>query len=294
MTVRRSGFVAIVGCPNVGKSTLLNHLVGEKLAGVSPKPQTTRNVIRGILTRPEGQIVFLDTPGFHKPHDRLGKWMLKEVQKSLQDADLVYFMVLPAPPQLEDKRILDLIKSSKLPAILLINKVDQYSKPDILPILTYYKDLYPFREMIPISAKLGDQTEILISKTLENLPEGDYLFPEDQISDQGERLFVSEMIREKIFECTGQEVPYASAIVIENFKPRENGLIDIGATIMVERDSQKAIMIGSKGDMLKQIGSAARVDIEKFLSAKVFLQLWVKVLPHWKDDINKLRHLGYQ
>jgi GTP-binding protein Era len=291
---KKCGFVAILGRPNVGKSTLLNRLIGEKLAGVSPKPQTTRLVIRGILTRPQGQIIFLDTPGFHKPHDRLGDWMVGEVLKSLEGADLAYFMVLPDQVHPWDEQILEKIRAAGLPTVLLVNKIDLFPKPEILPVLDHYRKLYAFRELIPISAKTGDQVELLVQKTLENLPEGEFLFPEDQISDQEERLFAAEMIREKIFQFTGEEIPYSASVVIESFKPREDGIIDIQAQIMVEKDSQKGIMIGKKGEMLKKIGTAARQDLEKFLGTKVFLQLWVKTLEHWKKDESKLRRLGYK
>jgi len=291
---KRCGFVAILGRPNVGKSTLLNRLVGEKLAGVSAKPQTTRGVVRGILNRSEGQIVFLDTPGFHDPHDSLGSWMLKEVDKSIGDADLLYLMVIPGKPHSLDQKIFKKIEASGRQAILLVNQVDRFPKPAILPALEHYQSAHVFKEWIPISAMTGDQIEVLIQKTLQHLPEGHPYFPEDQISDQQERYFVQEMIREKIFRQTGAEIPYASSVVIDTFKEREDGLIQIEATVYVERDSQKKIVIGRGGEKMKQIGKAARLDLEKFLSKKVFLKLWVKTLENWKTDQAALRRLGYQ
>lgn len=291
---KKSGFAAIIGRPNVGKSTLLNRLVGEKLAGVSPKPQTTRNSVRGILSRPQGQIVFVDTPGLHEPRDLLGKWMIQEIQKSLEGVDLFYWMVLPGAIHPEDEKILEFIKPLNLPVFLLVNQIDRFPKPEILPVLDHYQKVLDFREMIPISAKEGDQVELLIQKTFDNLPEGEPLFPEDQISDQNERFLVAEILREKLFHFTGEEIPYATAVMIETFKERNEKLIDITATIVVEKDSQKAIVIGKKGQKLKEIGQAARLHMEKFLGKKVFLQVWVKTLPHWKRDQNALRQLGYQ
>ncbi len=291
---QRSGFVAIIGRPNVGKSTLLNRMVGEKLAGVSSKPQTTRNSVRGILSRPEGQIVFVDTPGMHEPHDLLGSWMAKEVYKSLDGVDLIYWMVLPMPPQQYEEKILKMIKSSGIPAILVVNQVDRFPKPEILPVLDYYYNTHAFKELIPISAKLGDQVETLLEKTYQNLPENPPFFPEDQISDQSERFIAGEMLREKLFHFTKEEIPYSTAVVIESFKERNEKLIDIQATIVVERDSQKAIVIGRGGEMLKEIGQAARLELETFLGRKVFLQLWVKVMDQWKKDQHALRQLGYE
>ncbi len=291
---KKSGFVAIIGRPNVGKSTLLNRLVGEKLAGVSPKPQTTRAAVRGILTRKEGQIVFLDTPGLHDPRDLLGSWMVKEARKSLEDAALIYWMVLPESQHPYEKNILELLRTVKIPVFLLINQVDRFPKPQILPVIDEYHKAFSFREIIPVSAREGVQMELLIEKTFEHLPEGEALFREDQISDQNERFHVSEMIREKLFHFTAEEIPYATTVVLDDFKDRNETLTDIQATIVVEKDSQKAIVIGKNGEKIKQIGQAARQDIERFLGKKVFLKLWVKTRLHWKRDQNALRELGYQ
>lgn len=290
----KSGFAAIVGRPNVGKSTLLNRLAGEKLSAVSGKPQTTRHLIRGILTQPEGQIVFLDTPGLHRPVDLLGDWMVHEVEKSLPGADLVVWMVLPKTPAAEDEKILESLRALNKPVILAVNQTDRYPKPHILPVLDHYQKLFSFAEMIPISAATGDQTGILLRKIFEHLPEGPLLFPEDQISDQNERFIVREMISEKLFHFTGDEIPYCATVVIEDFKEKAENLVEIQATIIVEKDSQKAIVIGEKAQKVKQMGQAARLDIERFLGKKVFLQLWVKTIPRWKRDPASLKRLGYE
>lgn len=290
--MKKSGYVAIIGRPNVGKSTLLNHLLGEKIAGVSPKPQTTREQIRGILTTPKGQIVFVDTPGMHKPQDLLGNWMMDEAKHSLDDADLIYWMVLPQQPHPFEHQILEMIKTLKTPIFLLINQVDRFAKEDILPVIDYYQKAFSFSEFFPISAKKGDQLGVLMEKTLEYLPEGEPFFPEDQISDQSERFVAAEMIREKIFQTTSAEVPYSTAVMIESFTEEEK-IIRIAATIVVDKESQKAIVIGKRGEMLKNMGTEARLDLEQFFQKKVFLELWVKAFPHWKRDQEALKKLGY-
>jgi GTPase len=292
--LKKSGFVTIIGRPNVGKSTLLNCLVGEKLAGVSPKPQTTRDCIRGIVSTKEGQIVFLDTPGLHDPRDLLGSRMVREAQNALEDADLVYWMVLPGEIHPHDTKVLEVVKKIEAPVILVISQIDRFAKPEILPVLDHYHKLSFFKEMIPISAKKGDQLDVLIEKTFEYLPEGQPFFPPDQITDQSEKFIVAEIIREKLFRFTSEEVPYATAVVIDVFKERSATLTDIEATIVVEKDSQKAIVIGKGGSMLKDIGSVARKDIEQLLGKKVFLKLWVKPMESWKNNSSALRELGYQ
>ncbi len=290
----KSGFVGIFGRPNVGKSTLLNALVGEKLAGISAKPQTTRGIIRGILTLPEGQVVYLDTPGIHQPQDSLGHWMMREIDKAIGGLDLIYMMVLPGKIQPVEERILEKIKATGKPALLVVGQVDRYPKPDILPVLEHYQKTGVFADFIPVSAKQGIQMPLLVSRTLELLPEGAALFPGDIASDQQERTFVIEILREKIFRAMMEEVPYASTVLIDSFKERRPGLIDIQATIVVEKESQKKIMIGSGGSNLKHIGQEARIEIEKLVGAKVFLQLWVKVVPNWKKDAEELKRLGYE
>jgi GTPase len=292
--IRHSGFVAIIGRPNVGKSTLLNYFVGEKIAGVSPKPQTTRNCVRGIVTREEGQILFLDTPGMHDPRDPLGNWMMKEASQSFDDADIIIWLVLPGKVNPYEEKILEMVRGVSKPVLLVINQIDRFAKPEILPVLDHYYQTGIFKELIPVSAKKGDQMDELLAKIFEYLPEGDPHFPEDIISDQNERFIVSELIREKMFRFTSEEVPYATAVLIDTFKERNERLTDIEATIIVEKDSQKAILIGKRGEMMREIGQAARVDIERFLGKKVFLKLWVKTMEHWKQDKGTLRQVGYE
>lgn len=303
----RSGFVSIVGKPNVGKSTLLNRLVGEHLAGVSRKPQTTRGIVRGILSTAEGQAVFLDTPGFHDARDRLGEWMLGQIRQAIASSDLIYWMVFPSLPREDDLRFGQELAKSKSPLLLLINQVDRIEKPKLLPVIDAYRKLGPFREVIPVSALHGDNVPILVRKTFELLPKNPPYFSEDLLTDQSEREIVKEMIREKIFRFTGEEIPYSSAVEIEDYKERlsKGGSclpagtartappVVIKATIVVEKDSQKAILIGKGGAKIKQIGEAARKEIESFLSKKVFLELWVKTLRYWKRDPEALRRLGF-
>jgi len=299
MSPMKSGFVSILGKPNVGKSTLLNRLVGSKLAAVSKKPQTTRQIIRGILTEPKGQIVFLDTPGFHKPKDHLGRFMMREATKTFLDADLLYWMTEPETPTASDFEFLNQLRERGFgsdtgkPVFCLVNKVDSISKPVLLPVLDQYQKGFPFREIIPISALKGDQVDLLLEKTFDSMPEHEPYFPADMASDQTERFVAAEMIREKIFRFTGEEIPYSTVVQIEEFK-EEGALIRIHATIFTEKDSQKAILIGAKGQKMKQIGQAAREDLEQFLSKKVYLELWVKTLKNWKKDDEQLRRLGFQ
>ncbi len=304
MTKTRSGFISIVGKPNVGKSTLLNRLVGTKLAAVSDKPQMTRQVIRGILTEPRGQIVFLDAPGFHKPKDSLGRLMAKEAAQALLDADLYFFMVEPKLPSDSDAEWVRLVEENagfkdrsdtskkKKPIFCLINKVDAVSKPTLLPVLEAYQALCNFDELIPISSLKGEQTDVLLEKSFEYLPEGEHYFPDDITSDQAERFLAAECIREKVFRFTGAEVPYSTAVQIESFK-EDGQLLRIDAVIFVERDSQKAILIGAKGSKMKQLGTAARIALEEFCGRKVFLKLWVKTLKNWKQDEGKLKQIGF-
>ena len=289
----RSGFISIIGKPNVGKSTLLNRLVGEHLSAISKKPQTTRGVIRGILTTKKGQAIFLDTPGFHDPHDRLGEWMRGEIEKSLAGADLIYWMVFPGLPREEDKALAEKLKKSSRPLFLLINQVDQVRKPQILPVIDAYQKLGTFREIVPVSALQGDNLPVLLQKTFEVLPENPPYFSEELLTDQNERTIVAEMIREKVFRFTGEEIPYCSAVEIEEFQEKSERLVVIKAALVVEKDSQKAILIGKGGAKIKEMGAAARREIEAFLGKKVFLELWVKTLKNWKRDPEALKRLGY-
>ncbi len=293
----KAGFVSILGKPNVGKSTLINRLLGSKLAAVSKKPQTTRQVIRGILTEPRGQIVFLDTPGMHEPKDQLGRFMMREASKTFYDADLIYWMIEPYPPSAKDLAVLEMLKKQIPPAgkpvLGLVNKIDSVSKPEVLPVLDAYQKQFPFTEMIPISALHGDQVDILLERTFSYLPEHEPYFPSDLATDQTERFIASELIREKIFRYTGEEIPYSTVVQIDQFKDEER-IIRISAVIFTEKESQKAILIGSGGQKMKQIGQAARKDLEIFLGKKVFLELWVKTLKNWKKDERSLRKLGFQ
>jgi GTPase len=287
------GFVAIIGRPNTGKSTLLNRLVGQKLAIVTPKPQTTRDPIRGILTTADAQIVFIDTPGLHTPRDFLGRYMVRGARRSFGEADLVYLMVEPARVSDEDREAIALLRDCKAPVFLLINKVDTVPRQEILPVIDSYRQLLPFKEIIPISALGGENVELLLAKTLEQLPEGEKIFPDDLLSDQPTRFAVGEMIREKVFSFTHQEIPYGTAVRMEGMEERDDGIVVVRATIIAERESQKGILVGKGGSMIKRIGSAARRDIEAFLGKKIFLDLRVKVIKDWKKDELRIKKLGY-
>ncbi|RKY01014.1 GTPase Era [Candidatus Poribacteria bacterium] len=291
----KSGYVSIVGEPNVGKSTLLNMLLGEKLAIVTPKPQTTRNRITGILTTDEYQIIFLDTPGMLKPRYKLQEYMVEMVKNAIADADLILYMIDVSHLPREDieKEILDMIKSSGKKAVLVMNKIDLISKPMLLPLMAAYKDKFDFADIVPISALKNDGLDILVKVIVEHLPEGPMLFPPDQISDLPVRFFVGELIREKVFLLTRQEIPYASSVMVEEFKERESGVIYIRATIFVEKDSQKKIIIGKGGNMLKKIGTMAREELEASFGKPVYLELWVKVREKWRQNPKDLKELGY-
>ncbi len=289
----KSGYVTIIGRPNVGKSTLLNYVVGQKLAGTSAKPQTTRDLIRGILTEPRGQIVFIDTPGVHRPHDLLGEKMVKGAESSIRGADIIFMMIVPHFAEEEELRIIAWIKAQKAPAFLVMNQVDRFPRDKILPVIESYQQLYAFQEYIPISAKHGTQIPLLLGKAFENLPVGEPFFPLDQLSDQSERFHVQEMIREKVFRRLGQEVPYSTAVRMDSFKEVVGKKTEIHAAIVVERESQKKIVIGNAGEKIKQIGIDARVDIEKFLGRKIVLKLWVRVRENWKDNPGLLKEYGH-
>ena len=286
----RSGFVSIIGRPNAGKSTLLNALVGEKVAIVTHKPQTTRNRIQGMVNvparkgHPAGQIIFIDTPGVHKPDSSLNRKMMQEVEAALQGCDVLLVLV-DATEKFGsgDRFVLDLAKTFSGAVFLLLNKVDRLEKAKLLPIIADYSKLHQFREIIPISALKQQGLDLLLNSVLSTLPEGPRYFPKDQLTDQPERFLVSELIREKLLQHTGQEVPYASTVVIEQWEEQPK-LTRIAATIYCEREGQKAIVIGKGGQMLKKIGSAARYEIEKRLGAKVFLELFVKVRPGWRES----------
>ena len=289
----RSGYVSIIGRPNVGKSTLLNSILGEKVAIVTTKPQTTRNRIIGIKTLPNAQIIFIDTPGIHKPRHKLGEAMVKTALEALNEVDIILFMVEPHSPEKEDLSVIEMLKKVRSPVFLLINKIDTIKKTDLLPLIDHFKNLYSFQEIIPLSALKQDGMSTLMKRIYDSMPSGPKYYSDEFITDQLERFMVSEIIRESVMEMTEEEVPYSVAVEITEWKEREDGLIVISGNIYVEREGQKGIIIGKRGAMLKSIGSAARIDIERLLNTKVFLELWVKVKKDWRNNKTTLRELGY-
>src|SRR5438093_8233558 len=292
-SVMKSGFVSIVGRPNSGKSTLLNYLVGEKVSIVTKKPQTTRRIVRGIVTRPDGQIIFLDTPGIHKPIHRMNERMMKAVREAMADIDLILLIVdASAEFGRGDEFTLDLLKAVTGNKFLLLNKIDLVEKKNLLPVIERYSKLGDFAEIVPISALSGENVDMLTGQILKYLPEGPMFYPADQISDQQERAIAAEMIREKLILLTEEEMTYSTAVVIDRFE-EDAKLYRIFASIFVERDSQKAIVIGKAGQKLKQIGKEARKELESFLGRKVLLDLHVTVKKHWRDDEDTLRNLGF-
>jgi GTPase len=292
----RSGFVAIIGRPNVGKSTLLNRILGEKIVITSDKPQTTRNRIKGIHNVPQAQIIFIDTPGIHRAKSLLNRFMVEEAMASVKEVDVILFLVeADLPTGSREEQILEVLAAVKTPVFLVLNKIDLVAKEALLEKIAGYARLYPFKEIIPVSAANGDGVESLVESVCRYLPEGPVYFPEDILTDVPERFIVAEIIREKIFRLTRDEVPYAVAVEVESFKERPDGtLIAIAAAINVERDSQKGIIIGKKGAMLKKIGMEARREIEQLLDSKVFLELFVRVRKEWSENPRLLKELGYQ
>lgn len=291
----KSGFVAIIGRPNVGKSTLMNHVIGQKIAIMSDKPQTTRNKIQGVYTVPnEAQIVFIDTPGIHKPKSKLGTYMNHMAESTLNEVDVVLMLVDVAEGLGGgDRFIIEQLKQVKTPVMLVLNKIDQVHPEDLLPIIEQYKSLYAFSEFIPISAKLGNNVETLLQQITGYLPEGPQYYPEDQVTDHPEQLICAELIREKILHLTREEIPHSIAVYVEEMRSEDNGVVHLGAVIVVERDSQKGIVIGKKGAMLKEVGKRARQDIERLLGSKLFLELWVKVKKDWRNQPSALREFGF-
>jgi GTP-binding protein Era len=293
----KSGTVAIVGRPNVGKSTLINTLIKEKIAIVSNKPQTTRTRILGVLHRPDAEILFLDTPGIHQPQDRLNRRMVRVASESLQEADLIYVLAdatsLPGPGErLVKQRVAEVIGADGPPVFLLLNKVDLVNRAKLLPIIDVYSKVLPWAEMVPISAKTGINVEKLIELTVQALPEGDPAFGEDTFTDQTMRTLAAELIREKILHKTWEELPYGVAVTIDEFK-EEGKLARITATIFVSKKSHKPMIIGKGGNLLKEMATEARKEMEQIFGMKVFLQLWVKVEESWRDDDSMLVDLGY-
>ncbi len=321
----RSGFAALIGRPNVGKSTLLNRLTGAKLAIVSPKPQTTRNRIMGVVTRPEGQLALLDTPGIHQAKGELNRRMVDVALRAAHEVELVLFLVEPPvgpregevevgeeeplPVRMEvgegNRFILESLKKTGKPTLLVINKIDSVPKPLLLPLIALYQQEFPFVEVMPISARTGDGLDELFAAVLAHLPEGPPMFDEDVLTDQAERTLVAEYVREQVLRHCRQEIPYSAAVVVDHFDESErdrkedkptaglSGLVRIEASIFVERDSQKAIVIGKKGQMLKTIGTDARKAVERLLGTHVFLSLRVRVEPRWSERADALRKLGY-
>ncbi|BDF71590.1 GTPase Era [Oscillospiraceae bacterium] len=295
MEIKKSGMITIAGRPNVGKSTLTNALVGEKVAIVTNKPQTTRNRICAILNRGESQFVFMDTPGLHRPHSKLGDYMVKVVRESVADVDAVLLLVEPIPnvgaPEAE---LIERIKALRVPAVLVINKIDTVKKDELLSVMQVYGAAYAFDAIVPISAKRGEGVDELLDLLANYLPEGPQLFPEDMVTDQPERQVCAEIVREKLLLCLDKEIPHGTAVEVTKFSEREDGIIDLDVTIYCEKNSHKGIIIGKNGDMLKKISTQARQDVEKFMGTKVFLQTWVKVKENWRDNVNLIRNFGYK
>ncbi len=290
----RSAMITIAGRPNVGKSTLINALVGEKIAIVSHKPQTTRNRICGIVSRDQTQFVFLDTPGFHKPRTRLGSYMVDVVRESVADVDAVMLLVEPiASPGPQELGLIEQLKQARIPSILVINKIDTVEKEVLLEVIAVYSALYDFSAIVPISAKNREGLDVLMDECMKFAVEGPHLFPDDMITDQPERQVAAEILREKLLWCLEREVPHGTAVEIERFSEREDGILDIDATIFCEKSSHKGIIIGKQGEMLKKISSMARVDCERFFGTKVYLQTWVKVKENWRDNARMIRNFGY-
>ncbi|OHB84121.1 MAG: GTPase Era [Planctomycetes bacterium RIFCSPHIGHO2_02_FULL_38_41] len=291
----KSGYVAIAGKPNVGKSTLINDYMECKLSIVTPKPQTTRKKIMGVLTKDNYQIVFFDTPGIMEPKYELQKYMVNEAYAAIEDADVVLMMAEPFEPASDqDKGFFNKLSLLNIPVILAINKIDLVEKDSLIPVIAAYSTQFKFAEIVPISALKGTNLDLLQSLIVKYLPEGDPFYPEDYITDYNERFLAAEAIREKVFEYYGEEIPYSTTIEIEEFKEREKGKNFIRAIIYVERDSQKGIIIGENGKAIKHVGVLAREEIEKQLDRKVYLELWVKVMEKWRKDKSKLRRLGYK
>ena len=309
--IHRSGFAALIGRPNVGKSTLLNQLTGEKLAIVSPKPQTTRNRILGVVSRPEGQVAFLDTPGIHQAKGELNRYMVDVALHAADEVDLVLFVIEPTPAEVPsvgpgNRFILERLQKTKKPTFLVINKIDTVPKTVLLPLIDLYRREFPFAEVVPISAREDDGVEQLFQAVLQHLPEGEALFPEDVLTDQAEKTLVAEYVREQVLRHCRQEIPYSTAVLVDFFDESERepppgtppgklaGLIRIAASIYVERDSQKAIIIGKQGQMLKTIGTDARKSIQRLLGTHVYLSLRVRVEPRWSERPEGLKKLGYE
>ena len=292
--ITKSAMITIAGRPNVGKSTLINRLVGEKVAIVSNKPQTTRNRICGVLTRNNTQIVFMDTPGFHKPRTRLGDYMVDVVRESVSDVDAVLLLVEPIAnigPQ--EQALLDQMRGGA-PVVLVINKIDTVEKEELLAVIATYSAAFDFAAVVPISAKTGDGVEELIAEAMGYAQDGPQLFPDGMVTDQPERQIIAEIIREKLLWCLDKEIPHGTAVEITKFSERDNGIIDVDATIYCEKASHKGIIIGKQGSMLKKISTMAREDCERFMGTKVYLETWVKVKENWRDSARLIQNFGFE
>ncbi|WP_096201303.1 GTPase Era [Bacillus sp. FJAT-45350] len=292
----KSGFVAIIGRPNVGKSTLLNYFVGQKIAIMSDKPQTTRNKVQGVLTRNDSQVVFMDTPGIHKPKHKLGDFMMKVASSTLREVDLILFVV-EADQSFGpgEQFILERLEETNTPVFLVVNKIDKVEPEKLLKFIDSYRTRYNFKEIVPVSALEGSNVSTLVDQIVGYMPEGPQYYPTDQVTDHPERFIVAELIREKVLHLTREEIPHSIAVVIEQMKRREtNDTVYVGATIIVERSSQKGIVIGKQGTMLREVGKRARADIEALLGSKVFLELWVKVQKDWRNKPAQLRDYGFR
>lgn len=293
--ITKSAMITIAGRPNVGKSTLMNRIIGEKVAIVSNKPQTTRNRISGVLNRGDAQIVFMDTPGFHKPRTRLGDYMVDVVRESVSDVDAVLLLVEPiANIGAQELALLDNFRASGVPVILVINKIDTVEKDLLLSVIAAYSEAFSFETIIPISAKTGDGVEELLTEAEKFAAPGPQLFPDGMVTDQPERQMIAEIIREKLLWCLDKEIPHGTAVEITKFSERDNGIIDVDATIYCEKASHKGIIIGKQGAMLKKISTLAREDCERFMGTKVYLETWVKVKENWRDNLNQIHNFGFE
>ena len=295
MNIKRSGMITIVGRPNVGKSTLTNALVGEKIAIVTNKPQTTRNRICAVLNRGDSQFVFIDTPGLHRARTKLGDYMVGVVKQSVADVDAVMLLVEPiANVGGPEEELIGRIRALGVPAVLVINKIDTVKKEDLLAVMRAYQAAHDFQAIVPISANNGEGVEDLLTVLAGFLPEGPQLFPEGMVTDQPERQVMAEILREKLLLCLDQEIPHGTAVEITRFSERDNEIIDVDATIYCEKTSHKGIIIGKNGAMLKKISSLARQDMEAFMGARVYLETWVKVKENWRDNLNFIHNVGYR
>jgi len=293
--ITKSAMITIAGRPNVGKSTLTNQIVGEKIAIVSNKPQTTRNRICAVLNRGDTQLVFMDTPGFHKARTRLGDYMVNVVNEAVAGVDAIILLVEPvANVGTQEQELISQIKAAKVPCVLVVNKIDTVEKADLLAVIAAYMQVHAFDAVVPVSAKTGEGVEELLDEVSGFAPEGPQLFPDDMVTDQPDRQIIAEIIREKLLWCLEREIPHGTAVEVTKFTQRDNGTVDIDATIYCEKNSHKGIIIGKGGEMLKKISTMARSDCERFMGEKVYLQTWVKVKENWRDSEFLIRNFGYQ